>query len=212
MSSRLNNPKFLKEWLQCNGNLKMGVGGNYSSFTGTENYSNLNPFGKQCLTLDGSSYAKWLNNSSMNITSLSFSLSIWINPTLAGNQYVLSNDTFNANGWELWIGSVGGMYFLTNQASAYQQTTIANGSFVANAPRHVVYTQLNGIGNFYLDTVPQAKTKDDTHIAAVSSTTFALGSSIAGSFPFTGKLWGLKVWNCCLSRDEIIALNRRDRR
>lgn len=150
-----------------------------------------------------SEYLQTTNN--YNFTSESFTISMWVKPSdISNNPVVVSNGSWQVDGYYMHILSNGGVQFITSQAGAIQVSSSKAGSVKVNQWNHIAVVRSGSSVRTYVNGMDQT-TVVGTHVNPTSTTTpFRIGNYSSGTlYMYKGYLDELRVDRVARTAEEI---------
>lgn len=144
------------------------------------------------------------NDAAFNFTTEPFTIEGWFRPEdLAVTRYVICRGLVNIDGWYVYLTSPGVIGFKSNQATTGQAQN-SNPVFTSGEWQHLVITRSGDTVLIYRNSVDVTA----AHIALVDPLTAArtmyFGRTIGGAAWFKGNIDELRIYDRCLSAEEVL--------
>ena len=160
----------------------------------------------RAMSFNGSSdYVDCGNDSSLDITTENFSISVWIKPNSDLNaRRIVQRGVFDASGYILSMYN-GRIFFDTNQSGAYQRSQTDENEFVDAEWAYVTIVRIGSSIVIYKNTI-DITTTSGVHIDPLTNTeAFKISKSATGHY-FSGPMADVRIYNRALSQQEITTL------
>jgi len=201
MSWRLTDKRFLKGFWKLNGNARdLSGNGNDLTWAGTEKYTE-GPYGRSVADFDGSSNVS-TNALSAAMASGAISVTAKTDRLSNGSDAIVESDFSGSRiGLVYDTGTTSPRFLFRGQNAA--------GVDVGFGYAHFVMAWSGTTVNYYQD---GKYIGFDTFTGTPSLAGFSIGSRYDGAADLLGQCFNARLYNANLTYDEVIQLNRLDRR